>query len=134
VLQLQPAADGAGGERAGWFGRTRDSACEPPHPTCKVTLKHPYTGHDVIVPLALPDGTPLIEHVRQRVVYDYGSYTVQVQFLPDGGVDVIYNSGLLRRIAFPPPHSPPITASAPPMPPGALLAPPSALPMPQMLK
>jgi hypothetical protein len=24
-----------------------------------------------------------------------------VSFLPDGSVDVVYNSGLLRRIAFP---------------------------------
>jgi hypothetical protein len=77
--------------------------------------------------LALPDGTPVIEHVRQRIVYNYGSYTVEVRFLPEGAVDVIYNSGLLRRIDFPPTHPAPIPDSAP-------FAPPSALPMPRMVK
>jgi hypothetical protein len=32
-----------------------------------------------------------------RVVYNYGSYTVEVQFLPDGSANVVYNSGLLVR-------------------------------------
>jgi hypothetical protein len=81
----------------------------------------------VNVPLALPDGTPVIEHVGQRIVYNYGSYTVEVRFLPDGGVDVVYNSGLLRRIAFPSTHSAPVVDSA-------LPASPSALPMPRVLK
>jgi hypothetical protein len=102
ALQLQPAADGAPGERAGSFGKARGSMCEPPRPTCCVRFKHLCTGQDVTVPLALPCDTPVIQHVRQRIVYNYGSYTVEVRFLPDGCVDVIYNSGLLRGIAFPP--------------------------------
>src|SRR5262249_45729611 len=120
ALQLVPAADGAAGERAGPFGKARGSVCEPPQPTCRGTFKHPYTGQEVIVPLALPDGTPVIQHVWQRIVYDYGSYTVEVRFLPDGGVDVVYNSGLLRRIAFPSTHSAPVVDSAPPASPSAL--------------
>jgi hypothetical protein len=102
ALQLQPAGDGAAGERAGSFGKARGSVCEPPRPTCCVTFKHLCTGQDVKVPLALPCDTPVIEHARGRIIYNYGSYTVEVRFLPDGCVDVIYNSGLLRRIAFPP--------------------------------
>jgi hypothetical protein len=50
----------------------------------------------------LPEGTPRIEHVWRRIVYNYGSYTVAVLFLPDGSVDVIYNSGLLRGLTFAP--------------------------------
>jgi hypothetical protein len=52
----------------------------------------------VVVPLALPCGTPVIEHVWRRTVYNYGSYTVEVRFLPDGSVDVMYDSGLLRAL------------------------------------
>jgi hypothetical protein len=122
-LQLVPWNDGAAGERAGSFGKPRGSVCEPPQPTCWVKFNHPCTGQEVKVPLALPDGTPLIQHVRQRIVYNYGSYTVEVRFLPDGGVEVIYNSGLLRRIGFPQTYSAPPLDSAP-------LAPPSPPIMP----
>ena len=50
----------------------------------------------VTVPVALPQGTPNIEYLARRVVYNYGSYTVSVLFLADGSVDVIYNSGFAR--------------------------------------
>ncbi len=50
------------------------------------------------VPVALPEGTPRIEHVGNRVVYNYGTYTVAAAFLPDGSVDVIYDSGFLRPL------------------------------------
>jgi len=127
ALQLVPAGDSTAGEGAGSFGKARGSVCEPPQPTCRVTFKHLCTGQEVTVPLALPEGTPIIEHVRQRIVYNYGSYTVEVRFLPDGGVDVVYNSGLLRRIDFPPTHPAPIVDGAPP-------PSPSPLPMPRTLK
>jgi hypothetical protein len=52
----------------------------------------------VIVPLALPEGIPVIEHRNGRVIYNYGTYTVETVFLPDGTVDVVYNSGLLRAL------------------------------------
>jgi len=127
ALQLVPAADGSPGERTGSFGKARGSACEAPHPTCNVPFKHSCTGQQVIVPLALPEGTPVIEHVRRGIVYDYGSYTVEVQFLPNGSVDVIYNSGLLRRIAFPPSY-PALPIN------GAPAALPSTLPPPRTLQ
>src|SRR5262245_23873070 len=79
ALQLQPAGDGAAGDRVGSFGKARGNVCEPPQPTCCKTFKHACTGQDVTVPLALPCGTPVIEHVRQRIVYNYGSYTVEVR-------------------------------------------------------
>jgi hypothetical protein len=37
-----------------------------------------------------------MEYRTRRVIYNYGSDTVEVHFLPDGSVDVIYNSGLFR--------------------------------------
>jgi hypothetical protein len=82
------------GERVSLFG----SACEGcdnrlPRPGCFHTFRHPCTGQPVTVPLALPEGTPRIEHRFRRIIYNYGSYTVEVAFVPDGTVDVIYNAG-----------------------------------------
>ncbi len=70
--------------------------CPPPRATRLVNFRHPCTGLNVTVPLALPDSTPRMEYVRDRVVYDYGDYTVEVRFTKDGSADVYYDSGLLR--------------------------------------
>jgi hypothetical protein len=94
---LKPdSACGGMGEEVRWFGLKREPCSSPPHPTHLITFCHPCSGRNVIVPVALPEGTPRIEHVRDRIVYNYGSYTVEARFLPDGSVDIIYNSGLLR--------------------------------------
>ena len=37
-----------------------------------------------------------LEYRYNRIIYYYGSETVEVVFLTDGTVDVVYNSGLLR--------------------------------------
>jgi hypothetical protein len=112
ALQLVPAADGAAGDRVGSFGKARGSVCEPPQPTCRVTFKHACTGAEVVVPLALPAGTPVIQHSRGRILYNYGSYSVGVHFLADGSVDVSYSSGLVRRIGFPRNDSAPVLDGA----------------------
>jgi hypothetical protein len=65
-------------------------------PTHLVTFRSPYTGGNVIVPLALPDDTPRVEHVGDRILFNYGGYTVETQFFADGSVDVLYDSGLFR--------------------------------------
>jgi hypothetical protein len=97
VPTLSPC--GTSGEKFSWFGSVRQPCCTPPRPTCTVTFPHPCTGRCVVVPLALPRGTPIIEHRgASRVIYNYGSYTVEIQFLGDGSVDVIYNSGFLRDL------------------------------------
>jgi len=84
-------------ERLSWFGAVRTpNGIPPPRPTARVTYRHPFTGQPVTVPLALFDSTPRIEYHTYRVVYDYGSETVSVRFLPNGSVDVIYDSGFLR--------------------------------------
>ena len=98
TIALKPdGAGGAAGERISWFGAAPEPYGPPPKPTHRVTLLNPYTGRTVTVPLALPLGTPRIEHVRNRIVFNYGSDTVEVRFLPDGSLDVIYNTGLLRQ-------------------------------------
>jgi hypothetical protein len=52
----------------------------------------------VTVPLTLPFySTPQIYHRGDRLIYDYSTETVEVVFLPDGSVDVVYNSGFLRE-------------------------------------
>jgi hypothetical protein len=99
-LVADPAACGclkapAAGERrtlTGW----QPYNCPPPRTTRLVNFRHPCTNQTVTVPLALPDSTPRMEYVGDRVVYNYGDYTVEVRFLPDGSADVFYDSGLLR--------------------------------------
>jgi hypothetical protein len=86
------------GERLTWTSGWEPYNCPPPRATCQVTFRHPCTGQTIVVPLGLPEGTPTIEYRPRRIVYNYGSYTVEVHFLPDGTVDVIYNSGLFRAI------------------------------------
>ena len=76
----------------------RIRARTPPRPTCLLTYRHPCTGQAVTVPLALPEGTPTIQYKLRQVVYNYGSYAVEVHFLPDGSVAVVYNSGLFRAL------------------------------------
>jgi hypothetical protein len=65
-----------------------------------VTFRHPYNGRNISVPLRMPEGQPRLEHRADRIVYNYGDYTVEARFNPDGSVDVIYNSGLLRPLPF----------------------------------
>jgi hypothetical protein len=97
TMSLKPGgACGAPGERISFFGTVREPVCAPPRPTHLVSIQHPYTGRAVILPLCLPEDTPHMEYRPARVIYNYGSYTVEVHFLADGTVDVVYNSGLLR--------------------------------------
>jgi hypothetical protein len=98
--RLAPIAGAGGGvgERVEFLGSVREPINAPPRPTHRVTFKHPYTGRTITIPLSLPEDTPRMRLSRSRVIYDYGSYTVEARFQPDGSVDVVYNSGLLRRI------------------------------------
>jgi hypothetical protein len=85
------------GERVSYLGISRTPYNGVLRPTQMVTFIHPVTKANVSVPLALPpDSTPKMEYSANRVVFDYGIYQVDVRFLPDGSVDVIYDSGLRR--------------------------------------
>jgi hypothetical protein len=83
-------------ERVSWFGSVRQPDAPARRPTHLVTFQHPYLGRAVSLPLCLPDSTPRMEYRPNRVTYNYGSYAVEVLFLPDGSADVIYNSGFFR--------------------------------------
>jgi hypothetical protein len=88
---LAPAA----GERVtltGWQAYNHP----PPRTTQLVSFRHPSTGQMVTVPLSLPESTPRMGYRRDRVIYNYGSDTVEVHFLPNGTADVYYDSGLFR--------------------------------------
>ena len=94
---LKPACPcGAVGERVSWFGTVHEQFNNQPRPTHLVTFRHPYTVRNVTVAMAFPVGTPRVEILPTRVVYHYGSYSVEARFIRDGSVDVVYNSGLGR--------------------------------------
>jgi hypothetical protein len=81
------------------YGLAQPAECPPPRPTHFLTFRHPCSGCLVTVPICFPlDSTPRIEYRYRRVIYNYGSYTIEVLFLADGSVDVVYNSGLLRAL------------------------------------
>jgi hypothetical protein len=69
-------------------------------PTQMVTFRHSFTGNNVTVPLRLPTSTPRMEHRTDRIIYNYNDYVVEARFQPDGSVDVVYNSGLLRPLPW----------------------------------
>lgn len=88
---------GAPGERLTWRGTWEPYNCPPERPTTQATFRHPCTGQPITLPLHLPYfSTPRMEYRTDAVVYDYGTGSVQVQFLPDGTAYVVYSDGVLR--------------------------------------
>jgi hypothetical protein len=99
TMSFKPSGPSAGvGERVRWFGTVREPCYQQPRPTHIVTFWHPYTGRTVKLPITFPEGTPRVEHARDRIIFNYGSYTVEAHFYADGSADVVYNSGFLRAI------------------------------------
>jgi hypothetical protein len=98
-MVLKPGPDGAAGEWQPYRGAFR-RAPYPKEltPTQLVTFKSPYTNGNVVLPLALPEGTPRMSYGDNRVTYSYGVFTVDVYFFEDRSAEVIYNSGLLRPL------------------------------------
>jgi hypothetical protein len=98
MTQVPAGPDGALGDlRTGFRGTPKPFAASY-QANRLVTFRHPYTSRNVIVPLKLPDSTPRVEHIGDRIRLNYGTYYVEARFLTDGGVDVVYNSGLLRSL------------------------------------
>jgi hypothetical protein len=97
---LKVSPDGAKGEwQAGYLGLVKRPYYCQKTPTHLVTFRHPYTARTVAVSIAFPaTGTPTIYHQTDAIVYSYGTYTVRAEFLSDGSVDVVYNSGLFRPL------------------------------------
>ncbi|MGF1582532.1 MAG: hypothetical protein ACFCD0_24675 [Gemmataceae bacterium] len=77
--------------------RTANYFCEP-KATHVVTFSHPCNGRPAQVPIRFPSGTPRIAYQASAIVYSYGTYTIRVEFLENGNVDVVYNSGAFRSI------------------------------------
>jgi hypothetical protein len=97
--QVAVGPDGSLGEKLTGFGFIPKPYTEQFRPTHMVTFRHPYTVRHVTVPLTLPTDTPRMEYRDDRIIYNYGSYTVEARFLPNGSVETIYNSGFLRPVA-----------------------------------
>ncbi|MFO0865687.1 MAG: hypothetical protein U0744_13715 [Gemmataceae bacterium] len=70
-------------------------------PTHMVMFWHPYSGRYANIPLTLPESVPTVQRRPDAIVYNYGIYEIEALFLPDGAVDVIYNSGYLRPLPIP---------------------------------
>ena len=98
MRQVPAGANGAIGEQLTGFGLRPAPYNRTFRPNQMVTFRHPYNGHNVTIPLTLPEGTPRLEHRGDRIAYNYGSYVVEARFFPDGSVDVVYNSGFLRPL------------------------------------
>ncbi len=96
---VTPQPTGPHGETAAYvsmFGECQPTCARPPGRAMQGAYQHPCTGQFVTVPLFLPEGTPVIQHRRNGVTYNYGSYAVEVFFRTDGSVDVDYYSPLAR--------------------------------------
>jgi hypothetical protein len=98
MQQVPAGPDGALGEQIVGLGLAPRPYAKMLQPTHMVTFRHPYTGGNVTVPLKLPASTPRMEHRSDRIIYNYGSYTVEARFLRDGAVETRYNSGFLRPL------------------------------------
>jgi hypothetical protein len=100
MTQVPAGPDGSLGELKRGLGVRPLPYARAVRPTQLVTFRHPFTGRNATVPLNLPAGPPRMEHRSDRIVYNFGDYTVEARFLPDGSVDVVYNSGILRPLPF----------------------------------
>src|SRR5205823_148849 len=98
TVQTPAGKDNAIGERVSYFGLGNKPYGCPIPPTHMVTFLHPVNRREVTVPLALPEGTPRMVYRSDRIIYNYGSYAVEVIFLPDGSVDTIYDSGMFAPL------------------------------------
>jgi len=99
MAALQAAGPGGpAGERVSYFGLVREPNNCPLRPNYLVTFRHAYSGQLITVPVTFPEGTPQVAYRDNRIIYNYGSYTVEAVFYPDGSVDMVYNSGFLRPL------------------------------------
>ena len=42
-----------------------------------------------------------MEYRSDRIIYNYGSYVIEVCFCTTGGAEAVYNSGFLRPLNIP---------------------------------
>ncbi len=80
MAQVPIGPNGAMGEQLTGLGLRPQPFNQIFRPNQMVTFRHPFTGRNVTVPLTLPAGTPRMEIQADRVIYNYGAYTVEVAF------------------------------------------------------
>jgi hypothetical protein len=98
MKQVPIGPEGAMGELRAVLGGTPRPYNGIFPPNRLVTFRHPYTSKNVTIPMKLPDSTPQVERIGDRLRLNYGTYYVEARFLPNGGADVVYNSGFLRKL------------------------------------
>ena len=98
MQQVPCGPDGVLGELYRGFGMRVYLYQQAFRPNQIVTFLHPATGRNATIPLTLPEGTPRYDTRPDRIVYNYGSYVVEVRFFNDGAIEVRYNSGFLRPL------------------------------------
>jgi len=96
--QVPAGPDGALGEKLSGAGIIPKAFPGTFRPTHMVTFKHPFNGRNIIVPLSMPQGQARMEYRSDRIIYNYGSYVIEVRFLTSGGAEAVYNSGFLRPL------------------------------------
>lgn len=100
MSQVPVGPEGALGELKRGFGAVPLPYPLVVRPNQMVTFRHAYNRHLVTIPLRFPQGSPRIEQRSDRIIYNFADYIIDVRFLPDGTVDVYYNSGFLRVLSF----------------------------------
>lgn len=91
---MKPAQAGQPtGVRISRFGFRREPYYCLPKANCLKTFTHRCTGQKVTVPLYLPADTPRIAHTWSGISYQYTGFSVNVVFLEDGSVEVVYDNG-----------------------------------------
>jgi hypothetical protein len=81
------------GVKVSRFGlRTEPYYCLP-KANCLKTFCHKCTGQNVTLPIYLPAATPRIAHTWSGISYQYTNFAVNVNFLQDGSVEVVYADG-----------------------------------------
>ncbi len=101
VVQSPGVPHATPGERVAFLGAVREPASCRLRPTHMVTFYHPAVNRNVTVPMALPyDSTPRTEHRGNRLIFNYGSYTIETVFTLYGDVIVTYDSGPGRPLGW----------------------------------
>lgn len=100
MKQVPAGPQGAAGEQLKGLGMRPQPYYRVFRANQMVTLRHPATGRQVMVPMQLPESTPQMQSRSDRVVFNYGAYQVEARFIPDGSVDVVYNAGFLNPLSL----------------------------------
>jgi hypothetical protein len=100
MTQVPAGPDGALGELKRGFGALSLPYPYVVRPNQMVTFRHAYNGKLVTVPMRFPASLPRIEQRPDRIIYHFAEYDAEARFLPDGTVDVVYNSGFLSPLRF----------------------------------